>query len=282
MFVDPLKEVREYNPFAGSGSIGSGAGSSGLKFFMGRVISNRDERMLGRIKCQIHDLLIFETKEELPWIFPLYPVGIGGGPKSSYFSVPEEESWVVVVFPYNSIYFGYYIGHSLNRQTRMIDFMSHYPERFGFQDSNENKWIIDKYKQTEERRYSDKSVGIWDSANSTYNFRDKFGTRIHIDRKNQYAFINFAGVNFRVENGTIKIEGREIFLYLYKYFKLAVKDGIYISSRVFRFLGKIFGIQASEIHTSDEKQYEQTVDHEPTGINYDNTSGVDEGLDERK
>ena len=71
------------------------------------VKDNNDPKKLGRIKVVIKDLLEGISNNNLPWICPLNPYSLGGRVDLSTFSVPEIDSEVSVIFPYNDIYFGF-------------------------------------------------------------------------------------------------------------------------------------------------------------------------------
>lgn len=200
--INPLTTFKKYRPL----------GISGFQMFYGKVVSNKDKRLLGRIKCQIPDLLPWNTKKKLPWIFPLYPAGLGQGPLTSYFVTPEEDSNVAIITPSESIYHMYYVWHVNDRLNRMQDFHSEYPQRYGWQDSLENKKIVNKDKEINaiEERWSDGSLSVRDSKNERKLFMDFNGTDVIIDRKEQSLEIRFANQYLNISKEGIILRGEKI------------------------------------------------------------------------
>jgi hypothetical protein len=98
---------------------------------------------LGRVKVSIEGLLESEDVDALPWIDPYNPYFLGTSTGSLWFSVPEVGAEVVVTFPYEDIYFGFYLG-SWNSTDKPSTFDASYPEAYGFVDSAGNYVRIDK------------------------------------------------------------------------------------------------------------------------------------------
>lgn len=233
---DTLSSVHKYSPFGGSAT-------SGWRPLWGKVISNEDPKMLGRVKVAFKELMPWSEregkeagKEVLPWIYPLYPAGLGQGPLSTYFCVPEEETFVLCVFPYNSIYMGYYIGHTTDRLRRQVDFLSEYPERYGWQDSQENKRITNKDPDvnTIEQRYADSGLSVYDSRQSQFTFTDQHGTSVFIDRKTQYLSIKFGGVHFQIIEGTLKVDS----------------DATELNANVLKLMSQVLSLISTQTHIS--------------------------------
>ena len=199
--IDALSTFKTYKPFGG-----------GFRLFQANVVSNEDTRLLGRIKCSIPDMIPWDDKEKLPWIYPLYPAGLGEGPLSTYFAVPEEDSKVIIIFPENIIYKGYYVFSTTDRLNRMIDFSSEYPNRSGWSDSIENKKIINKDENvnTIEKRYSDGTLTIHDSKDSTTLYIDFFGTHLYLDRKKQKLVVEFAGQKINVTSSGVVLKSNKL------------------------------------------------------------------------
>lgn len=109
----------------------------------GLVKENQDPKKLGRIKVTI-DGLLQGSISQLPWIYPIFPVFLGGSPNSIIFSVPEINSEVVVFFPYEGdIYFPFFSGHWPTAQ-HVTDFDADYPDAYGFIDPVGNLLRINK------------------------------------------------------------------------------------------------------------------------------------------
>lgn len=207
---DGLSMFQKYSPFDTKGG--------GTRLLWGKVISNKDPKMTGRIKVAFKELMPWEDREGeeagsevLPWIYPLYPAGLGEGPLSNSFAVPEEETFVFCIFPMGSIYTGFYVWQTVDKKRRMQDFNSEYPERWGWQDSRENKFIINKDPEidTIEQRYADGGLSTYDSKNGSWTFRDDYGTDMQVDRKNQRCDLKFAGCRVQLVDGLLRIETLE-------------------------------------------------------------------------
>jgi len=115
--------------------------TNNLKFpHKGRVVkTDKDEdKKLGRIKCVVKGMFEdeVEDKKRLPWVFPQNPYGLGGSATTSGFSVPELDSEVTVIFPFEDIYHPYYTGYwqsELTHQHSLFD--EDYPHSYGWIDS---------------------------------------------------------------------------------------------------------------------------------------------------
>lgn len=212
--INPLSTFKPYEPLG-----------KGFRLFWSRVVDNTDERLLGRIKCQIENLLPWDDTEKLPWIYPLYPAGLGQGPLSSHHCVPEKDSYVMTIFPLGSIYHGFYVWHTTDKLRRMTDFHSEYPQRYGWQDSKENKLIVNKDEDVNavELRFADGTLFVHDSKDSTTTYSDQFGTHLHLDRKNQKGVVNFAGGTFSISEDGIEVSHENIVLIGRK--KVVIDDG---------------------------------------------------------
>lgn len=125
-----------------------------LKFpHKGIIVDNNDPKKLGRVKVTITGLLE-DSIEMLPWVAPLNPFGLGGSNNGSSFSVPEIGSELIVIFPYEEIYFPFYIGYWQSSATHQTDFDEDYPETYGFKDNTGNILKINKDQQYAEIEHS--------------------------------------------------------------------------------------------------------------------------------
>jgi hypothetical protein len=131
--INPLASFRPYEPFG-----------KGFRLFWSKVIYNQDPKQLGRIKVQIPELLPWSSETQLPWIYPLFPAGLGQGPDTSQLVVPIIDSHVMVIFPLGNIYTGFYVWQAMGETSQVPDFLPNYPETYGFQDEQGNIIIINK------------------------------------------------------------------------------------------------------------------------------------------
>ncbi|EJF07104.1 hypothetical protein ThvES_00008090 [Thiovulum sp. ES] len=89
--------------------------------FIAEVIDNNDPKKLSRVKVHIKGLTEQIPKEDLPFYPILQPVGIGGSAYSSFSSIPDINTQVIVTFPHRDIYHGIVIGILSNQRTRQDD-----------------------------------------------------------------------------------------------------------------------------------------------------------------
>ena len=255
--INPLSSFQPYLPFG-----------RGFRMFWGRVIDNEDERLLHRIKVQVQDLIPFETTEELPWCYPLFPNVLGQGPLTGSQSVPEIDSYVMIIYPEATIYMGYYMSLLSDRLRRLPDLLSEYPERYGHIDSIENKDITNKAPRlnTKEYRRSDGTLTVEDSRDHNVYHTDEFGTNIFIDRKNQLLRVKFGGVILRIHKGTLKIGLDKFTLDAKRLINITSKDYLgLIGKNIVSVLGRVFSNMSKIMHTSDELSHEVASKHKKRG-----------------
>lgn len=108
------------------------------------VLDNIDSLKLGRVKVSISGLIEETDTTKLPWVYPRNNYGLGGKSDSSSFSVPEIGSELVVQFPFDDIYSGFYVGYWQSSTTHQTDFDVDYPETYGHRDSKGNIVKVNK------------------------------------------------------------------------------------------------------------------------------------------
>lgn len=119
----------------------------------GIVVDNNDPEKLGRLKIRI--LEIYGTENEildidLPWINSIPSSIIGNSNTTSVFGVPEIGTKVLVEFPTSNPYFGFYKGGYNSVDVRNDFFDEDYPNTYGFKDSQNNYFKINKIKNITE------------------------------------------------------------------------------------------------------------------------------------
>lgn len=120
---------------------------------IGRVIHNLDDLLLGGIKVWVPGLLEFDY-ESSPWIFPLRSMAPGGSLTSANVFIPEVGAQVVITFPYNDVYTGFYIGYVEGVLTQNAKLISGYPNSWGWEDSSGNYMFLDKATGAAELRHA--------------------------------------------------------------------------------------------------------------------------------
>lgn len=154
-----------------------------LKIYEGTVVDNIDPLKHGRVRVTIPNLLSGDTAK-LPWMGSIFPPGLGGG---SFFAVPEKNSKLVIIFPYNNIYFGYYVGTFQNVTTHNEFFDEDYPNSYGWIDESGNKFKINK------------KTGIITILHSS-------GTTIQILKDGSVNITSVANLNLAAKNININAE----------------------------------------------------------------------------
>ena len=72
--------------------------------YRGKVLSNTDSGMLGRIKVEIFGILDGISALDLPWAIPAFPLSNGAGSGYGSFAVPEVGTYVWCFFETGDIY----------------------------------------------------------------------------------------------------------------------------------------------------------------------------------
>lgn len=180
------------------------------------VKDNDDPDKLGRIKVVIKDLLEGISIDNLPWIYPRNPYSLGGRVDLSTFSVPEIDSEVSVVFPYNNIYFGFYTGYWQSEITHQTLFDEDYPESYGKIDSTETWWKINKTQEYVEFRHVSETTIRIDKDGNIYIYNPgnvdwDIGKSLHLRVKEDFIIDVIKNYVKNVKEDEIKqIEGNLI------------------------------------------------------------------------
>lgn len=137
---------------------------------IGRVVDNKDPRMLQRVRVYVRGVYEDPDTSKLPWVFPKSDAGLGGKPDSSNFQVPEIGSEVLVFWPNKDIYHPFYEGRRLNELSAPKEpFDDCYPHSYGQIDSTLQWWKVNKEQKSTE--YFSKELGklmYWDGAGNLH------------------------------------------------------------------------------------------------------------------
>lgn len=141
--------------------------------FSGFVVGNDDPLRLGRVQVRIVEMYGTSSEipdEDLPWLNIIPSSFIGNTPTTSTFGVPEIGTKVLVDYPTSNPYFGFYRGGYNSLDVRNDFFDDDYPNSYGFKDSQNNYFRINKTKNIMElhhnsgnrfKIYEDKSMDIY-------------------------------------------------------------------------------------------------------------------------
>lgn len=195
MLLKPVDHMKKTNPFS--------------KPYKGIVVDNDDPKKLGRIKVNIQGFLE-GLAEELPWIFPENPTGLGGRADLSSFIVPEVSSRVQVEFPFDDIYAGFYTGYWQSDITHQgSTFDEDYPESYGFRDSQGTHFKVNKSKKFVEVQHTS-GARIRMNDDSSVEIQSRSEIRfVSEDQKTELKFDMVTGnVNFDPKE-TMEVKGNK-------------------------------------------------------------------------
>ena len=159
-------------------------------FWIGEVVDNKDPKKIGRIKVNIPELFDGIPKEDLYWIHQIMPISTGENKKSvGTFIVPGIGTKVMVIFPFNNPYVGFYFGQLLYEDYQFDDIKSDYPETYGFQNKIGDKWYINMKQET-------------------VDFYHHSGTKLHIEKNGTVDIDVVKDVNINIKgNANINVNG---------------------------------------------------------------------------
>jgi len=163
--------------------------------YRGIVVVNDDPREIGRVKCIIQGLMEETDYNKLPWL----------GRKSSAFPlfyVPEINSELEIQFPFNGdTYSGQYTGCWESDTTHQGIFNEDYPESYGFRDSQNTYFKVNKKK---------KYMELHHTSGSSLKFLSQ--GEIELRGKKYIKFISEDGkteINFDMNTGAINLNPKE-------------------------------------------------------------------------
>ena len=112
---------------------------------VGKIVDNKDPRMLLRVKVYIKGIYEDADPNKLPWCFPKPGSDLGGRPDSSSFHVPEIGSEVSVFWPNRDLYHPFYEGRRVNELTAVkAPYDESYPNSYGQIDSTKQWFKVNK------------------------------------------------------------------------------------------------------------------------------------------
>jgi hypothetical protein len=147
-----------------------------LGSYIGIVVDNNDPLHMQRIRVRIHEIHRGLADKEIPWAIRQCPAmqGMGGG--ISNVGVPALYTKVEVRFMDDSINYPKYVG-SLSNSTDLVnaEFLTHYPNVYGFTDAAGNIFKVDTTSGSETVNFTHKSgltISISSEGNCSINAND--------------------------------------------------------------------------------------------------------------
>ena len=177
--------------------------------YIGKVLDNEDPDKKGRIKVSIPNLFEGEA-ENLPWVYACN----SGGSDFISLNIPEVDSFVIVCFPHNDIYFPIYKGSVLNEIDS--DLEEDYPMSYGMVDSIGNKFLVNKtsgeikiiHKEgTEITIEGNGAVSVTTSSDITLE-----GDNVNIESSGEATFEGIGGTNLGVGSSSTVVLGMTVAL----------------------------------------------------------------------
>lgn len=159
----------------------------------GYVKDNFDPLKLRRVRVTIPGVLEGETNS-LPWIYPVAPYFLGGKSDVTIVSIPEVTSELEIIFPYDDINFGYYVGYWESAPYHNALFNIDYPESYGYLDSTHK-------------------IGNWMRTNKSDGFIDihhHSGTHIQIEDSGTINIYSVKDINIKADRDITIHAGRNI------------------------------------------------------------------------
>lgn len=97
------------------------------------VVDNNDPTRKQRIRVTVPGLLEAADVKELPWVLPKAQSPFGVGDDYGVVQIPRIGSRVYVHFQGGDLSFGQYVSDALTSRSALpADFLTHYPNRFGY------------------------------------------------------------------------------------------------------------------------------------------------------
>lgn len=166
------------------------------KPYRGFVVDNNDPKKLQRVKCTVAGIMNGPV-ETLPWIYPHNPPGMGARQDIGSFMVPAVNTELVIEFPTEDIYAGFYTGTWQSADTHPGTFDEDYPNSYGFTDDVGNSFRVNKLKGFSE----------WKAASGS-RLRFEKDSTVEIRSRKAINFISGDGktsFSFDMENGTVNL-----------------------------------------------------------------------------
>ena len=134
------------------------------RFYMARVVENKDPEMRQRVKVNIPNVMM-GAAPSLPWIIPItYPAHGGTQKTHMVVSVPHIGDDILVLFQDGDLAYGMYVGSYPIAGQDIGPLAENYPNRYGFRDPAGNHLYVDTTE-----------------GKTDIEFRHNSGTKLHID-----------------------------------------------------------------------------------------------------
>lgn len=158
------------------------------KEYKATVVDNQDPRRLGRVKVSIEGVMEDANPANLPWVFQRTPGMMGGRTDLGEFQVPEVGSQLIVVFPNDDVYAGFYIGYWQSEFTHQAFFDDDYPASYGWRDTQNTFFKVNRTKKEAEFRHTSGARTIVDREGVVEVESPKAIRFVSSDRKTEFFF----------------------------------------------------------------------------------------------
>lgn len=170
------------------------------KQYRGLVVDNEDPEKLQRVKVII-DGLYNGPVEFLPWVYPKNPPGLGTRSDVGSMTPPVKNTELVIEFPTQDIYSGFYTGTWQSADTHPGAFDEDYPHSYGFTDDVGNQFRVNKAKGFSE----------W-KASSGARLRFEKDSTVEVRTRKKIRFVSEDGkteFSLNLETGEVNLTPKE-------------------------------------------------------------------------
>ena len=112
------------------------------------VVNNNDPTKNQRVQYRVATLHTNIQDSDLPWALPCMCTSQGFIPGVGQYGVPVPGSNILILFAEDDDNHGHYIGDYPSNNNQISEFITNYPNAYGWADTNGNLFLIDTVAKT--------------------------------------------------------------------------------------------------------------------------------------